>query len=57
MNIGGNVRGSGGDVVVGYSDKCVGLKDRSLVTVPLEVAIQKKEIEAESYYKLIKLLT
>jgi 6-phosphofructokinase 1 len=41
----------------GQTDKCVGLKDKSLVTVPLEVAIQKKEIEADSYYKLIKLLT
>jgi 6-phosphofructokinase 1 len=41
----------------GQTDKCVSLKDKSLVTIPLEVAIQKKEIEADSYYKLIKLLT
>jgi len=41
----------------GQTDKCVGLKDKSLVIVPLEVAIQKKEIETDSYYKLIKLLT
>lgn len=41
----------------GHTDKCVGLKDNQLVTVPLEVATKPKETEIESYYRLIKILT
>jgi len=41
----------------GQTDKCVGLKDEKLFTIPLEVAIQKKEIEVDDYYKLLKILT
>jgi len=41
----------------GQTDKCVGFKDGNLFTIPLEVAIQKKKIEIDSYYKLLKILT
>ncbi|MCM8774498.1 MAG: 6-phosphofructokinase [Candidatus Omnitrophica bacterium] len=41
----------------GFSDVCVGLNSDNLITIPLEVAIQPKNLEIESYYRLIKLLT
>ncbi|MCX6666158.1 MAG: ATP-dependent 6-phosphofructokinase [Euryarchaeota archaeon] len=41
----------------GATDCCVGLKDDRLITIPLEVAIQHKKLEVESFYKLIKILT
>ena len=41
----------------GETDKCVCLKDNQLSTVPLEIAIQPKQIEIEAYYRLIKILT
>ena len=41
----------------GATDCCVGLKDDMLFTLPLEVAIQHKKLEVESFYKLIKILT
>lgn len=41
----------------GETDKAVALKDGRIITVGFEVAIQKKEIEAEKLYKLIKILT
>jgi len=41
----------------GETDKCVCLKDNQLDTVPLEIAIQPKQLEIEPYYRLIKILT
>jgi len=41
----------------GETDKCVCLKDDRLDTVPLEIAIQSKQMEIEAFYKLIKILT
>lgn len=41
----------------GQTDYCVALKDSQLVTIPLEIAVQPKEIDVHSYYTLIKLLT
>lgn len=41
----------------GDTDKCVCLKDGCLATIPLETAILPKEIEVETYYRLIKILT
>ena len=41
----------------GETDKCVCLKDDRLDTVPLEIAIQPKQLEIEPYYRLIKILT
>jgi len=41
----------------GETDKCVCLKDSQLNTVPLEIAIQPKQLETEPYYRLIKILT
>jgi len=41
----------------GETDKCVCLKDNRLDTVPLEKAIQPKQLEIEPYYRLIKILT
>lgn len=41
----------------GETDKCVCLKDNQLNTVPLEIAIQPKQLEIEPYYRLIKILT
>ena len=41
----------------GETDKCVCLKDDRLDTVPLEIAIQSKQMEIEAYYRLIKILT
>ncbi len=41
----------------GETDKCVCLKDDRLDTVPLEIAIQPKQMEIEAYYRLIKILT
>jgi 6-phosphofructokinase 1 len=44
-------------LIEGNTDKCVCFKDNTYFTIPLENAIQKKEIEIESYFKLIKTLT
>lgn len=41
----------------GETDVCVGLKNNILITIPLEEAIKPKDIEIESYYSLIKILT
>jgi 6-phosphofructokinase 1 len=41
----------------GGTDHCVSLNQGRLSTVPLEVAVQPKKIDVDSYYKLIKLLT
>jgi len=41
----------------GETDKCVCLKGNRPDTVPLEKAIQPKQIEIEAYYRLIKILT
>lgn len=41
----------------GETDKCVCLKENRPDTVPLEKAIQPKQIEIEEYYRLIKILT
>lgn len=39
------------------TDHCVSLKDGKLVVIPLEVAIQPKKTDVNTYYKLIKILT
>jgi len=39
------------------TDRCVSLKDGKLVTIPLEVAVQPKKTDVNTYYKLIKILT
>jgi len=41
----------------GSTDQCVSLKNDMLTTIPLGIAIQQKDINIESYYKLIKILT
>ncbi len=41
----------------GESDKAVGMCNGKIVTVDLEVAIKKKEIEVDRLYNLIKILT
>ena len=41
----------------GATDQCVSLKNDMLTTIPLAVAIQPKDINIDSYYKLIKILT
>jgi len=41
----------------GTTDHCVNFKDDKLFTIPLSVAIQPKEIDVDSYYRLIKILT
>jgi len=41
----------------GVTDHCVILKDGKLVTIPLEVAVQPKKTDVNTYYKLIKILT
>ena len=41
----------------GKSDKCVNVKGTDLMIVPLEEAVKPKDIEVESFYRLIKILT
>ena len=41
----------------GVTDHCVSIKDGKLITIPLSVAIQPKEIDVDTYYRLIKILT
>ncbi|MFH1201848.1 MAG: 6-phosphofructokinase [Candidatus Omnitrophota bacterium] len=41
----------------GESDKAVGMKDGKMISVDFEFAIKKKELEVESLYDLIKVLT
>jgi len=44
-------------LVDGQTDCCVTLKDHQVITIPLDVAIQPKDIEVQQYYRLIKILT
>ncbi len=41
----------------GVTDCCVYYKDNQLITIPLNVAIQHKELDVNNYYRLIKILT
>ena len=41
----------------GLTDYCVTEKNGDLVTIPLNIAITKKDIEFSKYYRLIKILT
>ncbi len=41
----------------GVMDHCVSLKDGKLVTIPLEVVVQPKKTDVNTYYELIKFLT
>ncbi|MCF7874983.1 MAG: 6-phosphofructokinase [Candidatus Omnitrophica bacterium] len=41
----------------GQTGRCVTLRDDKLSAIPLSKAIKKKDIEVNSYYKLIKILT
>lgn len=41
----------------GGTDQCVTMNEDELSTIPLNIAIQAKEIDAQGYYKLIKILT
>ena len=41
----------------GITDQCVNLKNNELCTIPLNDAIQNKELDVNSYYRLIKILT
>ena len=41
----------------GEKDKCAGLKNGQLITVPLQEVIKPKQIEVDNFYKLIKILT
>jgi 6-phosphofructokinase 1 len=41
----------------GSTDQCVYYKDDKFFTIPLDTAIQPKELNVENYYRLIKILT
>lgn len=41
----------------GLTDHCVSYKDSKLFTIPLNIAIQPKELDVNDYYRLIKILT
>jgi len=41
----------------GERNCCVTISDGEITVIPLETAIQKKQIDVESYYSLIKILT
>jgi 6-phosphofructokinase 1 len=41
----------------GETDKCVYYKDDKYFTIPLDEAIQPKNLDVDGYYKLIKILT
>lgn len=41
----------------GKTDKCVTIKEGKLTTIPLAKAIKPKDIEVDSYYKLVRILT
>jgi 6-phosphofructokinase 1 len=41
----------------GESNKCVGIKNGELITVPLKTVVKPKEWDTEKTYKLVKLLT
>lgn len=41
----------------GKTDKCVAIRNMNLVELPLEEAIKPKDMEVETYYRLIKVLT
>lgn len=44
-------------LVDGQTDCCVTLKDHQVIAIPLDAAIQPKDIEVQQYYRLIKILT
>jgi 6-phosphofructokinase 1 len=44
-------------LIEGQTDVCVSLKDNRFIAIPLEEAIQPKEIDYERDYRLIKILT
>lgn len=44
-------------LLAGETDKCVSLKDDKVELVPLEIAIQPKELKFEGEYRLLKLLS
>ena len=41
----------------GETDKCVGISNDKIITVPLSVATKPKQWNVEDYYKLVKILT
>jgi 6-phosphofructokinase 1 len=41
----------------GETNKCVAIRNNSLVTISLQEAVKPKDIEVEGFYKLIKVLT
>ena len=41
----------------GITDHCVSLRNGELITIPLELAVQPKKTDVNTYYKLIKILT
>jgi len=41
----------------GLTNHCVTIKNEKFIEIPLNIAIQPKEIDVSSYYKLIKILT
>ncbi|MDD4955276.1 MAG: ATP-dependent 6-phosphofructokinase [Candidatus Omnitrophica bacterium] len=41
----------------GQTDKCIALRNMEVVMLPLEEAIKPKDIEVETFYRLIKTLT
>lgn len=41
----------------GQTDKCVALRNMNFIELPLEEAIKPKDMEVETYYRLIKILT
>jgi len=41
----------------GMTDHCVYFKDSKFFTIPLNVTIQPKDLDVDSYYRLIKILT
>ena len=44
-------------LINGITDKCVSIKEGNLINIPLSLATQKKKIDVDRYYKLIKILT
>ena len=41
----------------GISNHCVSIKDKELISIPLEIAVEPKKTDVKTYYKLIKILT
>ncbi len=44
-------------LLAGETDKTVGVENGKIITVPFAVAIQKKKLDIENWYKLVKVLT